>query len=142
MTAIYLKDGRIAVPLAEDAILLTLAGIRLESYKGKWAFPYAQIKARLIEGTRELVFKCNFPLSPNHNEHTPQKTLYVPADVAKGLVDTTNKCWGLREDHTLAPHAEGKIFNPSYYEKGIPRTMYLRRYAGRWNLLPEIEFEK
>jgi len=69
-------------------------------------------------------------------------TVIVPADVAKGLVDTTNKCWGLRENHTLAPHAEGKIFKTSYYDTGIPRTIYLRRHANRWNMLPDIQVEE
>ncbi len=49
---------------------------------------------------------------------------------------------GLRENHTLAPHAEGKIFKTSYYDTGIPRTIYLRRHANRWNMLPDIQVEE
>lgn len=139
MTVTYLKDGRIKVDKAYDAILLTLAGIRLESYKRKWKFPYAKIKARLIGEEKKLVCECNFPLSPNHNEHTPNKALYVPADVARGLVTNTSD-GGVVWDYLYGIRiADGDILKFDTWDD--EDSVYMRRHNDRWNLLPEIEIE-
>lgn len=133
MTVTYLKDGRIEVKDPHDALLLSLAGIPLvnENKLEQWQF----------NGTRWGVLNKFYDGTEYFNDAWMDKntTLYVPADVARGLVLVLCQIlgdlvtWG-GEDITMATPSE-YLKNPTW------DNIYVRRHNDRWNLLPEIEME-
>lgn len=132
MTVTYLKDGRIEVKDAHDALLLQLAGIKLVDASGQeWIF---------LEQSWGVLEYCN---NLNHwlcNKKAPQETLYVPADVARLLVTNTSD-GGIGWDYLYASMiAEGDILRFESWDD--EEYIYMRRYNDRWNLLPDIEMER
>ena len=131
MTVTYLKDGRIEVKDAHDALLLSLAGIELYSQYEDDEEPTRFIfkehgwyqEDRPLEWGSSMICYQGFP-----------ETLYVPADVARGLVWVTPS--------GRAVWNAGKHERIKYLEVLRNDEVYLIKHNDRWNLLPEIEMEK
>lgn len=120
MTVKSLKDGRIEVKDPHDALLLSLAGITLvnENKLEKWQF----------NGTRWGVLNKFYDGTEYFNDAWMDNstTLYVPADVARGLVDEQGN-WLEGMDIAV--------------KQTFRNVLFLRYHNDRWNLLPEIEME-
>jgi hypothetical protein len=114
MTVTDLKDGRIEVEKPRDALLLSLAGVKLVNKWGleEWRF----------DGKEWGVFN---EFLNTFNPSRLNTILYVPADVAKEMIKL----------HQGQPHWKDCT------STGI-RGVYMRRHNDRWNLLPDIEMEK
>lgn len=133
MTVTYLKDGRIEVKNPHDALLLSLAGVKIEYLWGKeWIFDVNKNTLPDLCDNEGGFVTNNMWI----DTHLP---LYVPADVARGLVLVLCQIlgdlvtWG-GEDITMATPSE-YLKNPTW------DNIYVRRHNDRWNLLPEIEME-
>ena len=133
MTVTYLKDGRIEVKDAHDALLLSLAGIDMDYSKGNKVH-YCEKSSKWGVVTDSLFFKF---IDVLRLDCLP---LYVPADVARLLVTNTSD-GGIGWDYLYASMiAEGDILRFESWDD--EEYIYMRRHNDRWNLLPEIEKER
>lgn len=134
MTVIYLKDGRIEVKDPHDALLLSLAGIKLET-EHEYNITYV-----LDDGW--IINIDGVEIGTLIEAHMP---LHIPADVANNLIKIysisgkqfvswryfNGGSYFLREGLTL-------YFTDSAAETA---SVHMRRHNNRWNLLPDIEME-
>jgi hypothetical protein len=144
MTVTYLKDGCIQVTNPHDALLLLLAGVNLVNCDNTVHEPPATENLYQLLNTDGSATGwklgdtvMSIQIDPEYKE--PNSVLYIPADVARGLVSLN--CYDVPTWNTTGGIEDGSVHQIGSGYDGYD-SVFLRRHKDRWNLLPEITMDK